>query len=145
MANRITSVFKRKFEKPILTREDLTEKLKRIFRKHIGREDSITKLQLYNAIFGDPSYYDPYELWYNWNRIRQGMNWLRRTTKFFIVSMKDTEHNSIWRYCVVKDDIDGEPYKELLANNRKRMSYMIGRCNKAIDEKFWLSIQKGEE
>jgi hypothetical protein len=132
-------------EKPILSREDIVEKMKKIFRNHIGRDNAITKAKLFKLVFGEPSLYDPYELWFQWDRMRKAMNWLRRTTKYFVVSKIDDEHPSIWLYFVVKDDIDAEYYKNMLTNTKKKINYMMARCDKAVEEKFYLDIEKGHE
>jgi len=131
------------FEKPIYTREELCAKLKTIFKKHIGRENPITKQTLYTRVFGSPENYDAYELWYNWMKMRTAMNWLRRTTKYFIVSKPSEQYQTIWEYFIVVDDTDADTYRNLLTGTRKKINYMLRRVDKAIQENFAEDVKNG--
>jgi len=129
------------FDKPIYTKEELVKKLKVIFKKHISRENPITRGRLYKGVFGKPELYDAYELWYNWNRIKQAMNWMRRTSKYFIVSRPNKRFNSVWEYFIVVDEIDAETYKKLLRNTRKKINYMLKRVDEAVQKSFWKDVR----
>ena len=128
-----------------LTKEEIVESLKQIFRKHIGSEKPITKLKLFKSIYGDASRYDAYELWYNWTKIRQCMNWMRKTTKYFIVCRQNERHNSIWEYFIVTNQADADAYKGILKGTKRKIDFMLKRCDEAINKKFHVDIEKGLE
>lgn len=132
-------------DKVFLTKQEIFEKLKKLFKKHIGAKNSITKLKLYKSVFGEPSNYDAYELWYNWGRIRQTMNWMRKATKYFVVCKQNERYSSIWEYFIVVDMAEADTYKRILKGTKLKIDFMLRRCDKAIKDKFWKDIVDGKE
>jgi hypothetical protein len=128
-----------------LTKSEILESLKKIFRKHIGSKNPITKSKLYTKIFGDPSIYEPYELWYNWTKIRQTMNFMRKSTKFFIVCKQNEKYSSIWEYYVVVDMADADTYKSILKGTKRKIDFMLKRCDEAINKRFWKDVRDGKD
>lgn len=121
----------------ILSRIERQKKLKELFRNHIGTENEISQKVIFNTLYGDPSNYSDIQIFYLWSMIRHDMNWLRRTTKYFIGS-RSTERG--WRYFIIKDASDADYYKKTLRNTIKKCNYMIGRCEKAVKDQFWKGL-----
>lgn len=115
---------------PTYTREELVKKLKSIFRKHI---------------FGRPELYEPYELWYNWNRIKMAMNWMRKSTKFFVVSRPHEKFKSVWEYYIVVDQNDADVYKGILRNTKRKIDFMLKRVDEAVQKGFWKDVRDGTD
>lgn len=132
-------------EKLYLTKNEILEKMKNIFQKHIGSKNPITKAKLFKAIYGDPSIYDPYEMWHNWMRIRQTMNWMRKATKYFVVCKQNDKYSSIWEYYIVVDMADADTYKSILKGTKRKIDFMLKRCDEAINKRFWKDVRDGKD
>lgn len=130
---------------PTYTKEELVKKLKSIFRNHIGRENPITRAKLYRRVFGRPELYEPYELWYNWNRIKMAMNWMRKSTKFFVVSRPHEKFKSVWEYYIVVDQNDADVYKGILRNTKRKIDFMLKRVDEAVQKGFWKDVRDGTD
>jgi len=132
-------------DKLFLTKQEIFEKLKLIFKKHIGSKNAISKLKIFKSVFGEPSNYDPYELWFNWMKIKQTMNWMRKATKYFVVCKQNAKYSSIWEYYIVTDTADAETYRKILKGTKLKIDFMLKRCDKAIKDKFWKDIVDGKD
>jgi len=121
----------------MITREQRQLRLKDLFRNHIGRENEISRKNLFETVFGKVSNYNNLEIFYLWSRLKIDMNWLRRTTNYFIGCRK---METGWKYFVVKDHFDIEYYTEMLKRNIKKTNYMIGRAKKAVEKKFYKKL-----
>jgi hypothetical protein len=126
-----------KKEMIIMVRPERQEKLKELFKDHIGTDEEISQTQIFKHLYGDPSNYSDIQIFYLWSMIKQDMNWLRKTTKYFIGS-RHTELG--WRYFIIKDASDAEFYKKTLGNTIKKCHYMIRRCEKAVRDQFWKGL-----
>lgn len=129
----------KKKEVVFLTRSELQKKLMSLFPKHIGRDNAITKGELYVKIWGDTENYKDYEIYFNWQRIRVSLNWIRRTTKMFIVSAP-TQHNRI--FYILKDWEDLKPYDTLLENNTRKMVFMRNRAANAVSGAWYREFEE---
>jgi hypothetical protein len=121
----------------ILSRDERQEKLKKLFKEHIGREKGISQLFIFRHLYGDPSNYSDMEIFFIWAKIKHDMNWIRKTTKAFIGLERQA---SGWKYFVVKDQEDVDPYIALMSKCIERCRYMSRRAQKAVDEKFYKEI-----
>lgn len=119
----------------ILSAKELSQKILHIMRKYIGRANAISQTDLFKRLFGDPKNYSELQLWFMLDRMRKAMNWLRRTSKCFVITRR-AKHN-IFVYFVVKDYGDAEIYTNHLDMVKKRINFMQRRCIKSVEEKFW--------
>ena len=128
-----------------LSRNELCEEIKNIMKPHIGRSNYITRRELFIKLFGPPENYSEYKIFFLWDIVKKSFNWLRRTSNYFIISMpiKVSKHSiqtSTYGYFIVKDNEDALIYINQLRKSIKKMWYMIGRCQKAVKEKFYKEL-----
>lgn len=123
----------------VLTREQRQLVLMNLFRKHIGRDKAITRLEVFESVFGDISKWSELQIFFLWCKLKIDLNWLRRTTNYFVVSMPKGQ---TWLYFIVKDWDDAEHYIKVMENNKRKCEYMKRRCEKAVEEKFYLRLEK---
>lgn len=128
----------KKRELIFLTSQDRRNKLKKLFKKCIGEGRAITKLQLFKSLYGDPENYSDLQIFYLWDLIKKDMNYLRRTTNYFIVSKKNNVGS--WSFFIVTDWYEANYYINIMRRNIKRSKYMIKRCNKAVRERFYKNL-----
>lgn len=137
---------KKKNKKKVLTilmRSDRQDKLLKFFKDHIGQENAATQRQVFTHLYGKPENYSELQLFFLWTQIRRDMNWLRRTTNCFIGSSRFEGDNYL--YYVIKDWKDAKPYIETMKRNIKKCKFMMARCEKAVEKKFYKKfLEKGE-
>jgi len=129
---------KEKKEIVILTARELSEKIEIIMKKHIGRKNPITQAEMFEKLFGNPYSYSDIQIWFLLDRIKRAMNWLRRTSKCFVISMRTK--NNVYCYFVVRDYDDADVYIDYMDKVKKRISFMQERCLKAVKEEFWKEL-----
>ena len=125
-----------------LTTNNIALKLMKIFEKHIGNQNAITRGQLFKRIFGrreEISLVDKLR----WDYVKKAMHLLRSRTKCFIGSKRE---NGIWKYFVLETEEDAMFYIDNLERNIKRMRIMQRKAMKATQEKWhridWLKEHK---
>ena len=128
----------KKRELVFLTRQDRQMMLKKLFKKCIGEGRDITKLELFKALYGNPNNYNELQIFFLWDLIKKDMNWLRRTTNYFIVSKKNDVGS--WSFFIVTDWHEADYYINIMNRNIRRSKYMINRCHKAVREKFYRDL-----
>ena len=126
---------KKKKQIVLLTRGERQEMLKALFKKHMGEANAITQRAIFEAIYGSMDNYSDYEIFFLWDSIKKDMNWLRRTTKCFVV-MTRTKHG-VWCYYVPKTEKDIVFYNELLIRTKRKIDYMMAKSHRAIAEKYY--------
>ena len=122
----------------VLSREERQYRLKDLFKRHVGRENEVGKRQLFEYVFGQSSNYTNLEIFFLWDRLKKDMNWLRRTTNYFIGCRR---METGWKYFVIKDKFDSEYYINMLRNNIKKSNFMIKRAQKAVENKFYKNLK----
>lgn len=128
----------KKKTKVLMTQKELSDRLYALLTRHIGRKKAMSRRALFTALFGEPENYTSLEVFWLWHRIKRAMNWVRKTTKMFIISRKG-KHGS-WEYFVARDEIDSKYYLDLMATLKKKQNYMIKRCKKAVHEQWWREL-----
>lgn len=125
----------------LFSRKELQQKLYNFMKRHIGARKSVTKKQIFVVLFGEVEQYTNLEVFYLWQYAKRIMNWMRRTTKMFIVSKRNDKFiPAQWRYYVVKTQKDAKPYIELMKNLKKKADYMASRCDTAVEEEWWKDL-----
>lgn len=137
----LNNIFKKKLKKKekkeivILSSRELSDKIRIIMKNYIGRKNTISQSDLFNRLFGNPSNYSDIQVWFLLERLKRAMNWLRRTSYCFVISRR--AKGNIYVYFVVKDYEDADIYVKHLTLVKKRITFMQGRCMKAVEENFW--------
>jgi hypothetical protein len=137
----IRQIFKRKQKQEpkkkevrIVLRSDRQIIIKNLMKKCVGRQNAVTHDKLFETVYGDMDNYSELQIFFLWHRIKQDMNWLRKTTPYFIgVDVS----NQNWYYYIVTNERDAEPYIRLMTNNIKKCEMMRERCKKAVREKWY--------
>lgn len=115
-----------------LTRINIALKMMDIFKKHIGRSNSISHAALFRRVFGKTET-DSLADELRWEYCKKAMHLLRQRTKCFIGSVRE---RGTWHYFVVRDREDAQCYIDILENNIKRMRIMQQRVGKAVREEW---------
>ncbi len=118
-----------------LTTSNIAFEILKIFGKHIGRDNEITRGKLFKRIYAkteEASLID--EL--RWDFIKRAMHLCRLRTKCFIGSRY---YRGIWRYFVVDDMGDAEYYINNLKKSIKRMESMQSKCAESV-RKGWSKV-----
>ncbi len=118
-------------------RMPVVKSLKNIFKSCIGKENRITRRQLFIQLFGSPNSYNKHEVWWLWTVMKRGITYLRRNTYYFVVPIR--EEND-WAYFIPKTQEDTKTYHEILTNHIVKTKEMKQRCNRAIELKFWQKV-----
>ncbi len=124
------------------SREKLAEKLKEIFKEHIGFDCGITKQELLYELYGDKiSDMTKYQRYWIFNaKIEPVLTWLRKKTKFFIIAQYDANRKKSI-FFVVQTLNEFSEYKDKSLRNINGIHNAINRCEKAVLEKWWIKIQ----
>ncbi len=118
--------------------KNLTElgyRIKQVMVDHVGVKKEITKMELFKKLFGNPSKYNELQEFYIWDKIKKGMNLLRRSSDCFIGSRR--VHTGIWAYFVIANNSDLKYYKFNLRANINKMYRMIDRGQKLVDQQAY--------
>jgi len=108
----------------------LYEKIQEIFKKHIGEENSINPIKLYEKIFYEnPLTVHLYERQYKWSIILRALHYLRKTEKCYIVNKKT-------HLFVLKTE------GELKQLNKKLDTLVYAIKNSKIKAKNWVKGEK---
>ena len=119
----------------VLTREEIILRLKRIFKKHIGKHNAISKERLFKEVFGDIDRFSELELFYYWNKLRVILHDMRKNTFLFVVSERKM---NTYMYYVLKTEQDFKVYSENVEQIKKSISRLQERAKRALKEKWYL-------
>lgn len=115
-----------------LTVKNIALKVLPIFKNHIGRDNAITRGQLFKRLF-KRNELDTLEDWLRFEFVKKAMHLCRQRTKCFIGSRHE---HGVWNYFVVNSERDAQYYVDILNKNIKRMRVMQQRAVKAGREKW---------
>ncbi len=125
-----------------------------VLPKCIGRENAITKEEIFKKVFKE-SYVETPRHWLMWDFIRKGLHHCRKFSKCFVIS-EGVDWTRIY-YIPVNDD-EMRPYQDQMDSLIQRCRAMKRKAKKAIDsdwylepknwvsaeERFWLSEDKND-
>lgn len=131
---------KKQREIVLLTRHELNAKLAQLMRRHIGQDNFITKEQIFRELFGEPKNYSNAQVMVLMKIIiPRAMNWLRKTTKCFIVHKRLSGYT--YGYYLPRNRTDISYYDSFLKNLEKKIQYMRERAEKSIAEGWYREFQ----
>ena len=114
----------------------VSERLKTLFKNHIGRNKAVVMPEIYDHVFGHSSC-SKLQYIFRCQKIMGVMTWLKKKTHYFIVGEK-TEDTYIWY--IVKTENEAKAYKKQVDTRIRGLHYMKGRCDKAVVEKFYRKL-----
>jgi len=124
-------------------KESITELLKNLFSKHIGKDEALDREAVYDAVFGKGSFkkHNTYETYFNWTaKILHSMHNLRKKTKYFIIedyNYKKRKHV----YFIIQSDEELERFRNRMGKLVKGIHKTVQRAEKAVYDKFWKDIK----
>lgn len=118
-------------EQTIKTVYELRQKLLSIFRDHIGYDDGIFPVELFEEVFDiNPQKINIYKREYWWNFLKRVMQGLRSDGTLFII-------NDRVRLYILKTEEEGKKYKKRLGNTIKELRKSQGKADDWIRRKKW--------
>lgn len=125
---------KEQLPKSSLIINELANQMLKIFTKHVGAENAISKEKLFKLIFGH--YYQAEDLkdYLLWDFTRRALTLLRTRSNCFVVSRNMGSDYFFW---VLKEKSDAEYYVNMLDKNVKKIRNMQARAITAYEEKWY--------
>jgi len=131
------TLLKTKKELVFLARQERQFKLKQLFKKHIGQRKAISQITIFKFVYGNYYNYNELQVFYLWHKLKQDMNWLRKSSNYFIGMMN---MKGLWVYFIIKNYDDAKHYIEILKNTQKKCEYMINKCMEAVRRKQYKEL-----
>jgi hypothetical protein len=133
----IEIITKQKRKKKIFaTKKAIAKILIVVMRKHIGMKNSISREELFKAVFGfysdEINELQEVALWYI---VKSAMHFLRQRTKCFITNRRVSNYQI--EYFVVKDFEDAQCYSEIVHRIATQMHAMEKKAYEAVEKEFW--------
>lgn len=131
--------------KVVKTINDIVGKLLILMKKHVGKENAISKRRLFIKVYDyEPELFSELQEWMMWELIKKAMHRCRQRTHAFIVSQlrKTNEYSTkshfggVWHYWVAEDITDFQTYRDNINRNIRAMKSMVNKCNKAVDQEW---------
>lgn len=118
----------------IKTLEQIGEKLIKIFKNHIGSENSITPVEVFESIFMvNPSYMDIFKRTYWWNVLKTILRKLRSEEKLFVI-------NRGGKLFVLQTQEEANGFKGKIDRDIERMKELKKKADKWVRNKKWKNI-----
>ena len=143
--DKVKSKKKIPLSKVVKTINEIVEKLLVLMKKHIGRENAISKRKLFTLVYGyEPEHFSELQEFMMWELIKKAMHRCRQQTHAFIVSQiwkanaysaKDN-FGGVWHYWVAEDITDFQTYRDNINRNIKAMRNMVNKCERAVDQEW---------
>lgn len=125
----------------MITTQKVYTRLYEFFKLHIGRNNGVTRKQIFTHIFGTPKDYTPEQQYYLWEkRIKPAIYRLRTHSDCFIGTevLLSASHRSVLFFAVAsKRDMDG--YIEFLERRRTQFKDRISLAQEFVKAKKWQS------
>jgi hypothetical protein len=117
----------------IKTIKEIREKVRKIFKYHIGRENAINPVDLFTEVFGiSPFVIDIFKREYWWNILKATIRQLRKENTCFII-------NNIHNLYVLKTE------EELTKFEKKHNQHILNLENEKMRAKEWVAKKKWQE
>jgi hypothetical protein len=114
--------------------EDIKNKIKEMFRYHIGKENAITPYELFYSIFGiNPQMVSIFEREYFWNIIKNIMRELRKTETVFII-------NTGQKLFVLKSNEELQGYKKKIDRHIEDLKVVKKKAIDWVEKEKWKRI-----
>jgi hypothetical protein len=117
----------------------VSRKIIALMSKHIGRDNAISKRNVFKHFFGSPENYNQYQQAYLWQKLLAVMGYVRRKTKCFIVG----EHKATdYYFFVAKTQTDANIYIKRAEDSINGLKGMQKRVQRAVDEKWFVKVEE---
>lgn len=114
--------------------EVMKEKLKQVFKKHIGQENSVNKEELFLAIYNvKASEVDVYKRQFLWGIIEMAIKRMRHLGELFIIK-KDN------KYFILKTEEEEKYYKGILTKGIENYKLSIDKAHQWVIEEKWKKL-----
>jgi len=122
----------------VATIEEIKTRCIQIFSNHIGRDNPITPVELFEAIFDAPKKVSVYEKAYLWNNvIRRALSELRSQGKCFV-------RNAGQNLYVIQTQEEAEKFKSRLEQNIKNSKVLQEKVDNWVKKKKWKELVKAK-
>jgi hypothetical protein len=121
-------------EEIFLELSEIRKRLKTIFKRHIGEENSITPQQLFKDIFYiDPEYVDVFKREYWWNILRGIIRQLRSEETLFIINKRT-------KLFVLSNEKECNDFKKILDRDIENMKQTKIKADNWVKNKKYLNL-----
>lgn len=121
-------------EQIIATLKEIRDRLHRIFKSHIGKENFISPFTLFSQVFNrDPRSFDIYKRNYLWVLIKKTLQDMRRTNELFVV-------NTGYSLFVLQTDDELKKVKAKIEHHIERLKHTSKNAEIWVREKKWKDI-----
>jgi len=116
----------------------VSRKVIALMSKHIGRENAISKRNVFKHFFGLPENFNQYQQTFIWGKLLSVVGYIRRKTKCFVIC----EHRSSdYYFYVLKGQSDANVYIKQADDRIRGLRGMQARAQKAVSEKWYIKVQ----
>jgi len=113
------------------TISEIRVKLKSIFKTHIGQENSITPVELFERVYGiNPTMIDIFKRNYWWGILKNVLRQLRREEELFVI-------NKGTKLFVLKTKEESQMFKKKVDSDIKRMEEIKVKADKWVRNRKW--------
>lgn len=121
-------------EEAILTIKEMRELMKKIFRNHIGEEESITPAQLFYEVFRIyPANLDIFKRNYWWNVLKSILRELRKSGELFVI-------NKRVKLFVLKTQEEADWFRSQIDNDIKNLKNIKKKANEWVKKSKWRKL-----
>ena len=121
-------------EEIIATIFEIRKRLKNIFKMHIGEEESISPVELFEEVLRvNPNYFDIYKREFWWNVIKNVMRTLRSDGEVFIINKRS-------KLFVLKSQKESNEYKKVIDRDISNMGKAKVKADNWVKEEKWRNI-----
>ncbi len=121
-------------EKIEATEKEIRERLKKTFKFHIGKENSISPAEIMLEVFkiSDEQFsnWHPYKISFWWEVVKKVLRGMRREMELFVI-------NRGGKYFVLSNEEESKYYKDMLTRDIKNMKESMKRADKWVAEKMY--------
>jgi len=119
------------------TPQEIIESLKRIFKGAVGKDNGILMEDIYIEVFGKVDS-NIYLRNFKTGLIHAGINYLKRTTNYFIVS---ESIKTARVYYVVSNPTEARTYKNKVNNKIKGLEKMKRKCDDVVENRKYTQLE----
>ena len=120
-----------------LPNEVICQRLRELFRYHVGRKNAADVFDVWEAVYGSKKV-NKLQFAYLMGKIHRSINYLKRRTNYFIVGEK-VEEGYIWYVLKNKKELRG--YEKQVDGRIRGLEHMKNRAQRHIDSKAWRRLK----
>lgn len=131
---RLNLVTQKKHKKEISV-SDIKQRLKALFKTHVGDQNSISPYEIFEYVFKkSPESVDIFERNFLWNILKRIMTAMRTTNECFIV------HSGIFRFFVLQSNEELKHFEKITDNHIRTLRLHKANARIWVEKKMWTGL-----